>query len=98
MLLLGHLLFDIIGVSFANYFLEILANSRDTITLGTAIPAGQVWATTALIFLVVQSASIVYLFHFLRLNVRGACSLPLSRLGNSSDCPWYCSSSMDRCG
>ena len=75
-LLLGHLLFDIMGVSFANYFLEILANSRDTITLGTAIPAGQVWATTALIFLVVQSASIVYLFHFLRLNVRGRALYP----------------------
>ena len=76
-LALGHLLFDLVGASFANHSLQLLAEASDHATPSASIPAGQVWAATSLIYLVVASASIVYVVNFLRKHVRGRALLPL---------------------
>lgn len=76
-LALGHFLFDIVGASFASHSLQLLAVASDHDTPSASISAGQVWAATSLIYLVVASVSIVYVVHFLRQHVRGRALCPL---------------------
>lgn len=77
-LVLGHLLFDLVGSSFARHAVELVANKTTNATPSSAIPAGQFWAGTSLTYIVVAAGAIAYVLKFLRMHVRGRAMLPLA--------------------
>jgi hypothetical protein len=75
-LILGHVLFDIIGASFANYAVQLISHSTSAVMTESAIAAAQLWGSASLIYLVVGIGSIGYVVLFLRKNVKGKALFP----------------------
>ena len=74
--ILGQILFDIIGVSFAGYAMQLLSSSANIDFAESAIAAAQLWGSASLIYLVVSIGLIGYVFRFLGKNVKGKALYP----------------------
>ena len=74
--ILGHILFDIIGVSFVGYAMQLLSSSANAMFAESAIAAAQLWGSASLVYLVVAIGSIGYVFRFLGKNVKGKALYP----------------------
>lgn len=74
-LVLGHLLFDLVGPPFASHA-RLLMQIRNVDVPSAAIAASEVWAATALIYLVVGFGSVVFLVYIFLSRVRGWAAMP----------------------
>jgi hypothetical protein len=79
-LVLGHLLFEMVGQASYRHAMGILSRGSRDFPQELALQAGQAWAATALIYLVVGSGALGFLIHLLRSRVRGAAQFPFLAL------------------
>ena len=79
-LAVGHLLFELVGATFARHAMELIQTSNAEVPRELAIEAGKVWAASALVYLVVGCGAFGFLIHLLRSRARGRAALPFFAL------------------
>ncbi|MFN9646116.1 MAG: hypothetical protein ACK6BG_13605 [Cyanobacteriota bacterium] len=77
---LGHLLYDVIGISYYKTALTDLHSIKIPPDRQQAISAGILWAAFAHFYLVTAVCTLLFLFHWLRDRVRAPASLPFLAL------------------
>jgi hypothetical protein len=77
---LGHLLYDVIGISYYSTALQDLQSVKTPPDRQQAISAGILWAALAHFYLVASLCILLFLFHWLRDRVRAPASLPFYAL------------------
>lgn len=81
-LILGHLLFDIVGASFASHVIQIIPDNGSTAMAESSIASAQIWGAASLIYLVIGTGSLIYAFRFLKTNIRGKGLFPFLALAS----------------
>ncbi|WP_216900666.1 hypothetical protein [Synechococcus sp. CCY 9618] len=79
-LALGHGLFELVGQTFHEIYSVVIQSPSADLSRHAVTQAGQAWAATALIYLVVGSAALGLLIQQLRSRVRGAAQVPFLAL------------------